>query len=109
MRDLGRIGQVLEHTAYRQIAAAARAARASAEATANARTGQRARRGRPLHGATDPAGVQAAAQAAAEAMARFDGTSEVLATVREALRPVDAASGQVRTRDAVADDLRAAT
>ncbi len=50
-----------------------------------------------------------AAQAAAEAMARFDGTSEVLATVREALRPVDAASGQVRTRDAVDDDLRAAT
>jgi len=41
-------------------------------------------------------------------MARADGTAAVLTTVRAALRPVDAISGQVRTRDAVADDVRAA-
>ncbi len=41
-------------------------------------------------------------------MARADGTAAVLATVRAALRPVDAGSGRVRTRDAVADELRVA-
>ncbi len=41
-------------------------------------------------------------------MVRADGTAWVLAAVREALRPVDPASGRVRTRDAVAGDLRAA-
>jgi len=108
LRDLGRIARVLEHTAYRQMAAAERAERASAEATDRATHGRGARRGRPLGGATDPATVRAAVQAAEEAMARADGTAAVLATVRAVLRPVDAVSGQVRTHDAVASDLRMA-
>ncbi|MCA1599269.1 MAG: hypothetical protein LC769_09690, partial [Chloroflexi bacterium] len=108
LRDLGRIARVLEHTAYRQMAAAERAERASVEATYRATHGRGARRGRPLGGATDPATVRAAVQAAEEAMARADGTAGVLATVRAVLRPVDAVSGQVGTRDAVASDLRMA-
>ncbi len=108
LRDLGRIAHVLETEAYRRLAAAERAKRATTEAAYRAAHGRGGRRGRPLGGATDPATVRAVVQAAAEAMARADGTAAVLATVREALRPVDPASGQVRTRDAVAGDLRVA-
>ncbi len=105
---LGRSAHGLETEAERRLAAAERAKRATAEAAYRAAYGRGARRGRPLGGATDPATVRAVVQAAAEAMARADGTAAVLATVREALRPVDPASGQVRTREAVAGELRAA-
>ena len=108
LRDLGRVAQVLEHTAYRQIAAAERAERATAEAAYRAIHGRGARRGRPLGGATDPVLVRAAAQAAEDAITRADETADILAVVRAALRPVDPASGQVRTRVAVDTDLRAA-
>jgi len=47
LRDLGRIAQVLDHTAYRQLAAAERAERATAEATYRAAHGRGGRRGRP--------------------------------------------------------------
>jgi len=112
LRDLGRIARVLEHSAYRHSAAAERAERATAEVAYRATHGRGARRGRPLGGAIDPATMRAAAQATEEAMARADGVAWVLAAlrdaVRDALRPVDPATGRVRTRDAVAGDLRAA-
>jgi hypothetical protein len=108
LRDLGRVARVLEHSAYRHSAAAERAERATAEAAYRATHGRGARRGRPLGGAIDPATMRAAAQATEEAMARADGVAWVLAALRDALRPVDPATGRVRTRDAVAGDLRAA-
>ena len=108
LRDLGRVARVLEHSAYRHSAAAERAERATAEAAYRATHGRGARRGRPLGGAIDPATMRAAAQATEEAMARADGVAWVLAALRDALRPVDPATGRVRTRDAVAGNLRAA-
>ncbi len=105
LRDLGRVGHALATEAYRRLAAAERTARATAEAIAYARDGRRPRRGRPLRGVTDATAIQATAHAGEEAIARADGT----ARVREALPPVDPASGRVRMREAVTDDLQAAT
>jgi len=88
--------------------AAERAERAAAAEEHRARHGRRPRRGRPLRAATDAARVQAAIAAAEEAMARADGARTVLAAVREALRPVVAADGRVRSGAEVGGDLETA-
>jgi len=88
--------------------AAERAERATAAEEQRARHGRRPRRGRPLRAATDAVSVQAAIQAAEEALARADGTATVLAAVREALRPVTAADGRVRPATEVRGDRETA-
>jgi hypothetical protein len=108
LRDLGRIGHVLEAAAYRQLAAADRAARAAAAAQYQAEHGRRPGRGRPLRAPTDPGSVTAAAQLADEAVQRADGTALVLTLVRAALRPVDPGTGRVRRAAEVQTELHAA-
>jgi hypothetical protein len=108
LRDLGRVAQWLEHEAYRRLEAADRSQRAAAAEAYCQQHQRRPRRGRPLRAATDPASVQAAVAAAAGAVRRADGATYLLAVVREALRPLDPATGQVRRPAAVRADLLAA-
>jgi hypothetical protein len=108
LRDLDRARQLLEHQAYRALAAAERSQRAAAAEAYRQQHGRRPRGGRPLKAATDPASVAATAQAADEAVRRADATAVVLAAVREVLRPVDARTGQVRQPETVAAELAAA-
>ncbi len=104
LRDLGRVAKRLEGQAYRALGAAEHAARAAAEAATAAARGRR-RVGRPLKAPADPAG---AARAADEAIARADGVGTVRGWVTEAVRPVDARTGRVRTAAEVAAELGAA-
>jgi len=108
LRDLGRVGQWLEHEAYRRLEAADRGQRAAADAVYRQQHQHGPRRGRPLKAATDPASVQAASEAAAVAVRRADGAAYLVAVVREELRSLDAATGQVRQPAAVRADLLAA-
>jgi len=108
LRDLARLQRLLDNQAYRALAAAERSARASAEARYRRQHQRQPRPGRPLQAPTAPDQVQALAQAAAEAVQRADGATVALAAVREALRPLDAQTGQVRAPDTVGADLTAA-
>ena len=108
LRDVDRSQQLLEHQAYRALAAADRSQRAAVAEAYRQQHGRRPRGGRPLQAPADPASVAATAQAAAAAVRRADDTAVVLATVRAVLRPVDPRTGQVRPPDAVAADLEAA-
>jgi hypothetical protein len=108
LRDLGRTRQLLDNQAYRALATAERSQRAAAAEAHRQQHGRRPRGGRPLQAPADPASVAATAQAAEVAVRRADDTAVVLAAVREALRPVDARTGQVRAPDAVAAELVAA-
>lgn len=108
LRDLGRVTQWLEHEAYRRLEAADRSRRAAADAAYRQQHQHGPRRGRPLKAATDPASVQAAREAAEVAVRRADGAADLLAVVREALRPLDAATGQVRRPAAARAELLAA-
>lgn len=108
LRDLGRGAQWLEHEAYRRLEAADRSQRAAGAEAYRQQHQHRPRRGRPLQAASDPASVQAAIEAADAAVRRADGAASVLTMVREDLRPLDAATGQVRRPAAVRADLLAA-
>jgi hypothetical protein len=108
LRDLGRIVQVLEHTAYRCLAVAERAQQAATAETYRLAHGRRPQRGRPLHAASDPASVQRAIQEADTAIRRADGAALLGAVVREVLEPVDRRTGRVRQAPEVRADLAAA-
>ena len=108
LRDLGRLQRLLEHQAYRALAAAERSARATAEARYRWRGRRAPRPGRPLKAPTSPRHVQATAAAAEEAVRRADGTATVVAAVREALCPLEARTGQLRCPDRVRAELTAA-
>ena len=108
LRDLGRVHQLLDNQAYRALAAAERSARAGAEARYRQQRHRQPRPGRPLRAPSAPEQVAATATAADEAVRRADGTGVVLAAVREALRPLDAQTGQVRAPERVRADLAAA-
>jgi hypothetical protein len=108
LRDLGRIAQVLEHTAYRSLALAERTQQAAAAEAYRLAHGRRPQRGRPLQAASDPASVQQATAEAEEAIRRADGVAIVLAAVREILPPVDRTTGRLHRSDGVRADLGAA-
>ncbi len=108
LRDLPRVQRLLEHQAYRALAAAERSARASAEARYRRRYRRQPRPGRPLRAPTSPRHAHVAAAAADEAVRRADGAATVVAAVREALRPLDARTGRVRCPATVRADLTAA-
>jgi hypothetical protein len=108
LRELERTRQLLEHQAYRALRAADRSARAAAAEAHRRQHGRRPRGGRPLKAPADPASAAATAQAAEAAVRRADDAAVVLAAVREALRPVDGRTGQIRPPAAVAADLAAA-
>lgn len=105
---LGRAARALESEAFRRLAAADRTARAAAAERYAAEHGRRPQRGRPLKVAADPRAVAATAEAAEAAIARADGVACVVGWVREALRPVEAQSGRVRTAGEVLGELGAA-
>jgi hypothetical protein len=108
LRDLGRLAQVLEHTAYRSLARAERTQQAAAAEAYRRAHGRRPQRGRPLQAASDPASVQQATAEEEEAVRRADGVAIVLAAVREILPPVDRTSGRLHRSDGVRADLGAA-
>jgi len=108
LRDLGRLAQVLEHTAYRSLARAERTQQAAAAETYRHRHGRRPQRGRPLQAASDPASVQQGTAEAEEAVRRADGVAIVLAAVREILPPVDRTTGRLHRSDEVHAELVAA-
>jgi hypothetical protein len=108
LRDLGRVAHWLEHEAYRRLEAADRSQRAAAAAAYRQQHRHGPRRGRPLKAATDPASVHAAIEAADVAVRRADGAAILLTLVRDTLRPLEAATGQVRRPAVVRADLLAA-
>jgi hypothetical protein len=108
LRDLGRLGHILEGEAYRRLEEAERAQRAAAAEAYRLAHGHRAGRGRPLKVASDPLSVQQAIQESEVAIRRADGAVIVLAAVREALRPVDGHSGRPHRPQESKSELEAA-
>ena len=108
LRELERTRQLLDNQAYRALGAADRSARAAAAEAYRQQHGRRPRGGRPLQAPADPDSAAATARAAEAAVRRADDAAVVLAAVREALRPVDGRTGQIRAPAAVAAELAAA-
>ena len=108
LRDLGRHARTVEAAAYRAPDRAERATRALAAEAHRQAHGRRPQRGRPLREAPTPAQAAAATATAEEAVRRADGVAYIAGAVRDALRPLDPASGAARTPAAVAADLAAA-
>jgi hypothetical protein len=108
LRDLGRVHRALEADAYRRLATADRSERAVVAEAYRVQHGHHPHRGRPLQAATDPAAVGMAQLAAADAVRRADGTAFLVAAVRDALRPLDPATGQVHTPEATVATVQAA-
>jgi hypothetical protein len=98
LREVGRVAQWLEHEAYRRLEAADRSQRAAADEAYRQQHQHGPRRGRPLKAATDPASVHAAIEAADVAGGAPRG---YLLALGEDLRPLEAATGQVRRPAAV--------
>jgi hypothetical protein len=108
LRDVGRIAQFLEHTAYRALTVAERTQQAAAAEAYRRAHGRRPQRGRPLQAPSDPHSVQQARDEADAAIRRADGVAILVAAVRESLPPLDPTTGRLHHSAAVHADLLAA-